>query len=118
MWRERIASDLLELADAWQEPTAWEGTTNAGPIEMPAEMAALVALDELVVHGWDIAVATDQPYTPTTEEIDGAMAFIDAFDVPRDGSLFGPIVPLGDDASPLDRLLGLAGRDPRWRPPG
>ncbi len=36
--------------------------TSAGPIEMPGEIAGLVALDELVVHGWDLARATDQPY--------------------------------------------------------
>ena len=36
----------------------------AGPIEMPADIAALVALDEVVVHGWDLARATGQPYDP------------------------------------------------------
>jgi hypothetical protein len=44
------------------------------------------------------------------------MSFVAGFDVPRDGTLFGPIVEVPDDAPALDRLLGLTGRDPSWRP--
>jgi len=115
-WRERISRDLLALADAWRQPQAWDGSTYAGGIELPAEVVGLVALDELVVHGWDIAVATGQPYEPPAQELEAATAFVASFDAPRDGTLFGPVVPVADDAPPLDRLLGLTGRDPSWRP--
>lgn len=84
---------------------------------MPGEVVGLVALDELVVHGWDLAVATGQAYEPTLEEIEAATGFISSFAVPRDGSLFGPIVRVDAAASPLDELLGLTGRDPAWHPP-
>jgi len=117
-WRDRISRDLLALADAWGDPQAWDGSTYAGSIEMPAEIVGLVALDELVVHGWDIAVATAQPYDPSTQEIEAAMAFVTSFDAPRDGGLFGPIVSVADNAPQLDRLLGLTGRDPSWQAPG
>ena len=30
--------------------------------------------------------------------------------------LYGPRVPVPADAPAMDRLLGLTGRDPRWRP--
>jgi len=116
-WRERIARDLVTLADAWRDPQAWNGSTYAGGIKMPAEVVGLVALDELVVHGWDVAVATGQPHEPPTREIEAAMAFVTSFDAPRDGALFGPIVPVADNATQLDRLLGLTGRDPSWQPP-
>ena len=115
-WRERISRDLLALADAWRQPQAWDGSTYAGGIELPADVVGLVALDELVVHGWDIAVATGQPYEPPAQELEAATAFVASFDAPRDGTLFGPVVPVADDAPPLDRLLGLTGRDPSWRP--
>lgn len=115
-WRERISRDLIALAGAWRSPEAWTGSTYAGGIEMPAEMAGLVALDELVVHGWDLAVATGQRYEPPSPEIDAAMGFVTGFDAPRDGALFGPVVAVPDDATAFDRLLGLTGRNPAWQP--
>ena len=116
-WRGRIERDLHALAEAWDDPQAWEGYTLAGGIEMPAEVAGLVALDELVVHGWDIAVATGRRSVPPVHEIDAATGFVSSFDAPRDGALFGPVVAVADDAPPLDRLLGATGRDPSWHPP-
>jgi uncharacterized protein (TIGR03086 family) len=61
-WADRISGELTALGDAWQAPEAWEGMTRAGGVDMPAPVAARVALDELVVHGWDIAQATGQPF--------------------------------------------------------
>ena len=116
-WRDQIAADLNALAEAWQAPDAWEGFTRAGGIDLPAEVAGLVVLDELVVHGWDIAVASGQPYQPDVPEVEAAMSFVTSFAAPRDGSLFGPVVPVADTAPPLDRLVGLTGRDPHWQPP-
>ena len=117
-WRDRLRRDLLDLADAWHDPQAWKGSTVAGGREMPADVVGLIALDELIVHGWDIAVATGQSYEPAVQEIEAAIGFVSSFDAPRGGALFGPIVSVGDDATPFDRLLGLTGRDPSWRPAG
>ena len=115
-WRARVAGDLTSLAAAWRDPAAWDGMTKAAGIDLPGEIAGLVALDELVVHGWDLAVASGQAYDPTVDEINAATQFVTGFDAPRDGGLFGPIVAVPDDAPPLDKLLGLTGRDPRWAP--
>lgn len=116
-WRERIAADLGKLGAAWLDPRAWEGTTAAGGMEMSGEEAGNVAIDELIVHGWDLATATSQPYESTTHEIAAARSFVESFaDAPRTGELFGPVVTVDDDAPALDQLLGLAGRDPAWRP--
>ena len=96
--------------------------TSAGPIQMPGEIAGLVALDELVVHGWDLARATGQPYDvddATLELIRGLVAdFAPADDVVNDGTLaFGPAVPVPDDAPLLDQVVALTGRDPSLVPP-
>jgi uncharacterized protein (TIGR03086 family) len=115
-WRERIARDLDALAEAWRDGAAWEGMTAAGGVDLPGEVAGLVALDELVVHGWDIAVSSGQSYEPSPAEIEAATSFVTSFDAPRDGNLFGPVVAVADDAAPLEKLLGLAGRDPNWQP--
>lgn len=117
-WRDRIPRDLVAMATAWGEPDAWTGATVAGNIEMPAEVVGLVVLDELVVHGWDLAAATQQPFAPEPEAIEGALAFASTFGAERDGSLFGPIVPVDEASPPIDRLLGITGRDPGWSPPG
>jgi uncharacterized protein (TIGR03086 family) len=113
-WRQRIVDDLRRLAAAWAEPGSWDGMTTAGGIDMPAPVAGLVALDELVVHGWDAAVSSGQPYRVPDEEVEAASSFAASVEGPRDGTLFGPAVEVPHDAPPLDRLLGLTGRDPRW----
>jgi hypothetical protein len=36
-------------------------------------------------------------------------------DAPRP-PIFGPVVAVPDDASAMDRFVGLTGRDPEWQP--
>ena len=120
-WRDRIAAALADLGEAWQDPAAHDGLTMAGPIEMPGDQAALVALDEVTVHAWDLAVASGQPYAADPAAVAACRAFVAAFDPPDggpadDGGLFGPPVAVPQDAPPLDQLLGATGRDPAWRP--
>lgn len=117
-WRERIVAQLAELTDAWREPAAYDGFTMAGPIEMPAEVAALVALNEVVVHGWDLARATGQGYDADPAAVATCTGFVSSFDAPADtdGGLFGPPVDVGADAEPIDRLVALTGRRPDWAP--
>ena len=118
-FRDRIAADLDALADAWRDPEAYRGMTRAGPVELPAEMAAQVALDEVVVHGWDLARATGQPYEPDDGLVLASLVFAQGFEVPGDvpdGGPFGPPVPVSEEAPVLDRLAGATGRDPAWTP--
>ena len=119
-WRIRVPNRLAELAAAWQDDQAWAGMTQAGGVELPGEAAGLVALDEVLVHGWDIAAATGQPYDADPDLVEAALGFVrPTVEQNPNGTpgLFGPRVAVGEDATPLDRLLGLTGRDPRWRAP-
>jgi uncharacterized protein (TIGR03086 family) len=89
----------------------------AGPFEMPAPDVARVAIDELLVHGWDIATATGQSFAGDDELVAAATAFVHGVAEQNPGGtpgLFGPAVTVPGDASPLDQLLGLTGRDPNW----
>ncbi len=118
-WRTRIPSQLGELSAAWGEPSAWEGFTRAGPVDMPAEVAGVVALDEVVLHGWDLAAATGQDFDCSPELARAVHEFVlHAVAQNPDGSagLFGPPVAVPDSAPLLDRIVGLSGRDPQWRP--
>ncbi|SDD19041.1 TIGR03086 family metal-binding protein [Auraticoccus monumenti] len=117
-WRTSLPAALTDLAAAWQTPGATEGATWAGGLGFPAEQALVVAADELVLHGWDLAVATGLAYSPDAEAVGAAHAMCAATpDHPsaRQG-LFGPVLEISPDAPLLDRTLGLAGRDPAWRP--
>ena len=116
-WRTRIPAQLDALVAAWRDPAAYEGMTAAGGVQLPGEVAALVALDEVVVHGWDLAVATGQPYAVDDASVEAAMRFVASFGDDRPPGLFGPAVPVPDDAPALDRLIGATGRDPGWKPP-
>jgi uncharacterized protein (TIGR03086 family) len=61
-WRTLIPARLDALVAAWADPAAWEGETTAGGITLPATDMGYVVNNELVLHGWDLSVATDQPF--------------------------------------------------------
>ncbi|WP_330185246.1 TIGR03086 family metal-binding protein [Nocardia sp. NBC_01503] len=113
-WRERIALQLEALVAAWREPEAWEGETEVGGVRGPATQMAVFALDEVVIHGWDLASATSQTYQPGDEDL--AVLWEMLRHTPDAGTpgLFGPAVPTGAHSSLLDRVLGRTGRDPLW----
>jgi uncharacterized protein (TIGR03086 family) len=115
-WRTEIPDRLANLAEAWRDPAAYTGTTQAGPVEMNADEAALVALDEVTVHAWDLAAATGQDYDADPGAVEACAQFVAAFDGPTDDGLFGPPVDVPESAPALDRLLGATGRDPGWSP--
>lgn len=119
-WRTVLPQRLTELVEAWRDPAAWEGMTVAGGVTLPAEQMGAVALDEIVLHGWDLATATGQPFRCDPASTAVVLAFTTAATQPehaasREG-LFGPVVDVPDDASDFYRALGLAGRDPAWTP--
>ncbi|MGH9138046.1 MAG: TIGR03086 family metal-binding protein [Acidimicrobiales bacterium] len=119
-WRDRIPRELAALAEAWRDPGAWTGMTKAGGVDLPGEVAGLIALDELVIHAWDLAKASGQPYDYDPASLAAVHGFVTQFSGPgqeaaREG-LFGPVVAVPDDAPLLDRVIGLTGRDPAWSP--
>jgi uncharacterized protein (TIGR03086 family) len=75
-----------------------------------------------VVHGWDVARATGQPYESEPAMLEAALRFLTAFsspDLPAGPDVpFGPPRRVSEDAPPLDRVVALAGRDPGWAPAG
>jgi uncharacterized protein (TIGR03086 family) len=117
-WRTRIPRDLATLGRAWDQPDAWTGMTRLAGDDAPAQMAGLSLADELVVHGWDVARATGQPYDCEPEVAETARSFLAMFaspDAPAGPEVpFGPSRQVPDGASLLDSVLALAGRDPQW----
>jgi uncharacterized protein (TIGR03086 family) len=72
-WREQLPARVGELVTAWRDSAAWEGETTVGGATFPAAMHGGFANNELVIHGWDLAVATGQPYDVATENLEASL---------------------------------------------
>lgn len=114
-WRTGIPAQLTTMAEAWAKPDAWDGMTKAGGVELPAEVMGMVALNELVIHGWDVARASGQPYTADRASLEVSLRIVTPEEDGEPNDVFGPPVAVPADAPLLDRVVGLAGRDPAWR---
>ena len=60
-WKGRLYERPDALVAAWRASKAWQGEAEAGGVILPAETTGGVVLDELVLHGWDLARATGHP---------------------------------------------------------
>ncbi|MFE7578065.1 TIGR03086 family metal-binding protein [Streptomyces sp. NPDC057521] len=115
-WRTTLPAALDGMVAAWRVPDAWEGMTRAGGVDLPGQVAGMVALNELVLHGWDLAKATGQPFDAEDAHLRNTLALL--ADQGDDPSPFGQPVPVAGDAPLLDRAVARGGRRPDWRPEG
>jgi uncharacterized protein (TIGR03086 family) len=124
-----VPVDLVEPSTAWRSHAAAvaevlgrDGVAEReydgyfGRTTIAATMADFYGWD-LVIHGSDIARATGQPWSISDEEAAALHATADGWgDALHSEGVCGAAVPVADDASATDRLLGRLGRDPDWRP--
>jgi uncharacterized protein (TIGR03086 family) len=116
-WRTRIPGQLVALVEVWRDPAASGGMTQAGGIDLPADVAGRVALNELVIHGWDVARATGQPFHCDAQALEACWELLagrSTADQEAGDGAFGPVTDVPADAPLLDRLIGLSGRKPSW----
>jgi len=109
-WRSRLPVQLEELATAWKVPEAWTGSARAGGARMPATATGTAAVHELTMHSWDLARATGQDFAADPRILEALIEFLS-----HSPGAFGPTVEIEDEASLLDQVLALSGRDPSWR---
>lgn len=116
-WRDRFEAETGRLVEAWADPASEQGVSPG--MGMPQQVVGGMALLDLTVHGWDLAVATGQAYEPAPEvlpalhELTGQLAT-----TARQMGVFAEEVPVDGTLPELDRLLGATGRDPAWSPAG
>jgi len=117
-WRTRIPRELRTLPAAWNRDDSWDGVTWIGGMEMPAEVVGRVGIDELVVHGWDLARATSQAFSPDRASVAASLEFLEPMSQPGMDAArqpaFGAVVEPAAGAVPLERVIALSGRDPSW----
>jgi uncharacterized protein (TIGR03086 family) len=97
----------------------WRRRGLAGEIvfsgrSLPAHLALGILSLELVVHGWDFAVALHRPLdvsdTHAAHVLGQARQTLNAQS--RAAAGFDPPVPVPADATPLEALIAFTGRDP------
>ena len=110
-----VRDSLAAATAAWAEPGALELPSR----QMPGMRVVDFAVADAVTHGWDLATALGRPFAladdlvrPVLDRWDG-----DPAEQGRVFGVFGPRVEVAAQAPALDRLLGLFGRDPAFRPP-
>jgi uncharacterized protein (TIGR03086 family) len=111
---EQFGPVLTDLVTAIREPGALDQTIQTPMGEMPAEAFARFIVVDGLVHGWDLAQATGQPYDPP----EALVTEVDAFarqaipQAARDGDTFAEEVDAPPSATPIERLVAFTGRQP------
>ncbi|MEV4809401.1 TIGR03086 family metal-binding protein [Micromonospora avicenniae] len=112
-WRSRFEVEIDRLITAWSDPASSEGVSPG--MGMPQTTVGGMVLLDLTVHGWDLAVATGQPYAPAPDATVALHQLTEQLaPTARQMGAFADPVPTDPTVPDLDRLLGLTGRDPRW----
>ena len=89
---------------------------NVGTATLAATVDRFYTSD-VFMHSWDLARATGQDARLDEEHAADMLAGMQPLDqVLRDSGQYGPAVPVPDDATAVDRLMGFVGRDPAWQP--
>lgn len=107
-----FAAAMEELLAATRAPGAYERTVVAPFGEVPGAVVAQFLTLDGMVHAYDLATATGQPYAPPDELVAAVLAFAEQAIAPemRDGDTFAAAVTPPADASGLQRLVAFTGR--------
>jgi uncharacterized protein (TIGR03086 family) len=111
-WRGRLPVLLEDLSTAWKNPAAWTGSAQYGGTAMPAIAAGTEAVNEVTMHGWDLARATGQDFATDPRTLEALIEFLS-----QNAGRAVPTVDAADEQMLLEAALKLSGRDPAWRPP-
>jgi uncharacterized protein (TIGR03086 family) len=110
-----VAESAVLAAAAWADPAAYEGVCEFGPGEMPAGFAAAITLQELALHGWDLARATGRPFTLGEDTARVTLGVVEQIaEQARSTGGYAPPVPESAGARAFQRALAASGRNPEW----
>jgi uncharacterized protein (TIGR03086 family) len=110
------------LLEAWRRGGVQGRMLHLRIGDVPSTWAIGQHIADVIVHGWDVAVATGQEpsFDPgvTLDALEWAKQNLrpEFRGGEASGKSFGPEVEVAEEAPPLDRLVGFFGRDPAWSP--
>ncbi|MDR1264174.1 MAG: TIGR03086 family protein [Propionibacteriaceae bacterium] len=113
-WPSLFAAAETELWEVWNDDSVLDQTLTVPPgLQVDGSTALAHYVTELLVHGWDLAVATGQPLEGPTAvaevALDAARQHIS--DHPRGGPIpFGPVQPSPPGSGPTTALAAWLGR--------
>ncbi len=121
-WAGAWRSEADRIRSAWASDEILTTMLALPWAELPGAAAAGIYAAELLVHSWDLAVSIDATVdwaAPDLAPVAAAALAPMRMGLPADergpGAPFDPVVPLPDDAPPIERLVAWVGRDPsRW----
>jgi uncharacterized protein (TIGR03086 family) len=92
--------------------------TQVGGVSLPSEIAGRIGLNEIVLHGWDLARASGRPFQQDPGSLQACLASLSFMYPPehleRRKGIFGPPVAVPEGAPLVDRVVAFSGRDPGW----
>jgi uncharacterized protein (TIGR03086 family) len=100
---------------SYSQPGVLDGTVNTPVGTMPAAQFLGIAVCDQLIHGWDLALATHQDATMPADLATVAWQMLGGriSETNRGpGKNFKAAVPVAEDATVQDRLLGYTGRQP------
>ena len=109
---DRFTDLTTESRKIWSSPGALDQTYKTARSEMPGNALLMINLVDTLVHGWDLAKATGQPTEMPEDVAEAALAFTTKMMKKGQRIGFDDPVPVPDDASVTDRLVGWLGRQP------
>ena len=106
----------VESSDAFSADGALDRTVALSRGDTPARHYLAEMTFDLIIHGWDLAKAIGRDVEFPPEVVEGVYEQAKGFGDLSSSGMFAAPVAVPDDAPVLDRLLGLTGRDPDWKP--
>ena len=112
-WRQHVA-DIQSVLDDPAGRVLSNPHTGDKPVD---EAIGQFYTSDVWMHSWDLATALGRDIDLGQERCRATLAGMRPMEqMLRDSGQFGPAVPVADDASAQDQLMGFLGRDPAWRP--
>jgi uncharacterized protein (TIGR03086 family) len=114
-WLDAYHAARTRVAAAWADDAKLDALVEVPFGKVPGRVAVSSYVQEVLVHGWDLAKATGQPTELDPEPAAWVLAFSQQILPPerRGGEIpFDPPVPVPSDAGPYTQLAAWLGRQP------